>query len=162
MTKRTYIYVILGLVVVALIDLIFPDHHHVSFPWHRWPAFDGALGFVGAIGLMVFSLKLGDLFLWQSTCSVALAQDAIGVENAEATVKECLVERQMIVSPNEPLIVLETDRGKRVIVSSPYGGRVAKIFVDPGTRVRVGETLVDVVVAKSEFAHNGGQEGSHA
>ncbi|MDJ0764748.1 MAG: lipoyl domain-containing protein [Myxococcota bacterium] len=163
MNKRTYIYVLIGIAAVFVVDLVFPDHHHVVFKWHTIAGFDIAFGFLGAIVLILFSLGLGEYFLWRPTISISLEQNDVGAGNRAARVKTLLVEEGDWIIKGQSLVVFETDRGLPVVIRAPESGQVSRCFVDPNEVVRVGETVVNLVVAKHAVAHGDKEtEGTHA
>lgn len=163
MTKRTYwIVMIVVFLGAALVDVAFPDHHHAHFKYHEWPVFDGVFALVGALILILFSLGLGEIWLWKTICSVILDETKAGFGNKTAVVKELLVEIGQPVAAAEPLVALETDRGKRILLTAPLKGKVDRFFFDIGESVRVGETVVDVQVKGHIKDHPSSQEASHA
>ena len=163
MTKRTYwIVMIVVFVVASFVDAMFPDHHHVVFRYHSIPVFDGIFALVGAFVLIVFSLGLGKFFLWKTICSVFLDETKAGFGNKTAVVKTLLVDLGKTVRANTPLVALEDNRGKRIVLTAPMDGKVDRFFVDVGESVRVGETVVDVQVKGHVVDHPKTQEASHA
>jgi len=131
----------------------------MRFWFHKPFGFETWFGFLGALLLMFFSLGLGEHFLWHTTCSVPLSQKHVGFGYKLAKVRTWLVDDGTIVKEGDPLVKLETDRGKPITVSAPMQGTVSKCFVDPGEEVRVGETVVNLRVSKHAM-HD--KEGSHA
>jgi pyruvate dehydrogenase E2 component (dihydrolipoamide acetyltransferase) len=59
----------------------------------------------------------------------------------EAEIVKVLVTEGDIVVEDAPLLEVETDKAQ-VEIPSPFGGRVARVHVQPGQSVRVGEVLV--------------------
>jgi len=163
MTKRTYwIVMIVVFVGAALVDWLAPDHHHIVFEHHKWPVFDGVFALAGALALILFSLGLGQLLLWKNICSLSLEETKAGFGNKTAVVKELLVDLGKNVRSGTPLVALETDRGKNIVLTSPMRGKVDRFFVDVGESVRVGETVVDIQVKGHVVDHSSSQEANHA
>ena len=60
----------------------------------------------------------------------------------------------------QALVEMQNERAALFVVRAPYDGQVSKCFVDPGEEVRLGETVVDLHVAKDAMHH--GEEAEHA
>src|SRR5215469_4489503 len=74
----------------------------------------------------------------------------LGEGLTEAEIRQVLVREGDVVREDAPLLEVETDKAT-VEIPSPMAGRVAKIHVQPGQTVRVGQVLV-------EFAEAGAPE----
>lgn len=59
---------------------------------------------------------------------------------AEATVVKVLVAPGQKVRPDQPLVEVETDKALFEL-PAPFGGTVAEVLVEAGTRIRVGQVL---------------------
>ncbi|MGC8841704.1 MAG: 2-oxo acid dehydrogenase subunit E2 [Candidatus Sumerlaeaceae bacterium] len=81
------------------------------------------------------------------TFEVKLPQLADGVEAAD--VLNVLVREGDIIQPDDPLIELESEKAT-VAVPSPTGGKVEKLFVKAGDKVRVGETIALIATSAEE------------
>lgn len=148
MRKRYYTMIVVVLGLICLVDILFPDHHHAVFGWHKIGGFDAVYGFLGCLALIAVSLGLGKLFLWRDTFSVLLTEELVGSWTTKATVVEWLVEEGDTLEDDQPLVELETDRGILITALWPHTGKVATRFVDVGDQVRLGETLVNIRVSK--------------
>jgi Biotin-requiring enzyme len=157
MKKRIYIGLGIGIVVFAIVDVVFPDHHHAHFPWHTIPAFDVAFGFLGCLLLGGLGLGLGNLFLWRPTCSV-LIRESDDFEGARTgTMTAYKVEIGDAVKEGQILASIEMESGTTT-VSAPMAGKVQKIFYASGDTVRVGETILDLAVNKEILNHSDSHE----
>jgi pyruvate dehydrogenase E2 component (dihydrolipoamide acetyltransferase) len=65
----------------------------------------------------------------------------LGEGLTEAEIVKVLVNEGDVVAEDAPLIEVETDKAT-VEIPSPVGGRVARIHVQPGQTVKVGDVLV--------------------
>lgn len=65
----------------------------------------------------------------------------LGEGLTEAEVVQVLVAEGDEVKEDQPVLLVETEKAQ-VELPSPFGGRVAKIHVKPGERVKVGSTLL--------------------
>jgi pyruvate dehydrogenase E2 component (dihydrolipoamide acetyltransferase) len=65
----------------------------------------------------------------------------LGEGLTEAEIRQVLVREGEVVREDAPLLEVETDKAT-VEIPSPMGGRVAKIHVQPGQTVKVGQVLV--------------------
>src|SRR3989449_11022895 len=59
----------------------------------------------------------------------------------EAEIVKVLVSEGDVIAEDAPLLEVETDKAT-VEIPSPFAGRVARIHVQPGQTVKVGEVLV--------------------
>jgi pyruvate dehydrogenase E2 component (dihydrolipoamide acetyltransferase) len=78
----------------------------------------------------------------------------LGEGLTEAEIRQVLVREGDVVAEDAPLLEVETDKAT-VEIPSPMAGRVAKIHVQPGQTVKVGQVLV-------EFAEAGATAGKQA
>lgn len=143
MKRKVYIAVAAALALTCLVDLIFPDHHHVVFAWHRIRAFEAFFGFAGCFLLMFGSIGLGHYLLWKPTFSAVLAEDALKYGSSSAEVKRWLVELDDEVVVGQPILDLEARSGAFTI-SSPKSGKVNRLRVGPGEVVKAGDTLMEI------------------
>ena len=74
MSTRTYILVIIGLVLTCLLDILIPDHHHTTYFWHRMPGFEAFYGFCGCVLIVFGSKAIGKHWLWRTATSVNLPE----------------------------------------------------------------------------------------
>ncbi|MCP4677529.1 MAG: hypothetical protein GY854_18855 [Deltaproteobacteria bacterium] len=162
--KRIAMGVVGVLIVVTFIaDLVIHPHHEYFF-WQTKQV-DFLFGFLGAVLLMVFSLALGEFFLWKHTMSVALDEKDSGTGYRSATVRSWLIEVDTKVRKGQQVVQLENGRGILFAIEAPLDGRLQRCFVDPGEIVRDGETIFDLNVSKKELhdlVEGHGEEGSHA
>jgi len=70
----------------------------------------------------------------------------LGEGLTEAEIRQVLVREGDVVAEDAPLLEVETDKAT-VEIPSPMAGRVAKIHVQPGQTVKVGQVLVEFVDA---------------
>ena len=147
MGKKVYGIVLIGLGLTFLVDLFYPDHHHIVFPWHQVPGFDVFFGFVGCLALMIGSLALGDWLLWRDTCSVIVVAADVGDSFERGSVAELHVAPGDAVTAGQALAVLEAG-DERHTVHAPYPGTVAEIYTDVNEAVVLGETVLNLRVTK--------------
>ena len=150
MSKRIYLFVFIGLGLACLIDLVFPDHHHVVFPWHTIPAFDAAFGLMGGIVLIVFSLSLGEV-LWKRVVAVPFSHAGMSYGGKTGKVVRLLVGEGQAVKEGQPLVEIENDRGVVQVLSAPKPGKISRLFFDPEEEVNTGETVVNVEVTRKSL-----------
>src|SRR4030095_13922205 len=75
----------------------------------------------------------------------------LGEGLTEAEIVKVLVTEGDVIAEDAPLLEVETDKAT-VEIPSPFGGRVARVHVQPGQTVKVGDALVtfdDATVASS-------------
>src|SRR5882762_5200960 len=65
----------------------------------------------------------------------------LGEGLTEAEIRQVHVREGDVVAEDAPLLEVETDKAT-VEIPSPFGGRVARVHVQPGQTVKVGEVLV--------------------
>src|SRR5439155_11541974 len=65
----------------------------------------------------------------------------LGEGLTEAEIVKVLVNEGDVLAEDAPLLEVETDKAT-VEIPSPFGGRVARIHVQPGQTVKVGDVLV--------------------
>ena len=65
----------------------------------------------------------------------------LGEGLTEAEIVKVLVNEGDVIAEDAPLLEVETDKAT-VEIPSPFGGRVARVHVQPGQTVKVGEVLV--------------------
>src|SRR2546422_3459948 len=65
----------------------------------------------------------------------------LGEGLTEAEIVKVLVSEGDVLAEDAPLLEVETDKAT-VEIPSPFAGRVARIHVQPGQTVKVGEVLV--------------------
>jgi pyruvate dehydrogenase E2 component (dihydrolipoamide acetyltransferase) len=65
----------------------------------------------------------------------------LGEGLTEAEIVKVLVSEGDVIAEDAPLLEVETDKAT-VEIPSPFGGRVARVHVQPGQTVKVGEVLV--------------------
>src|SRR5258705_10087290 len=65
----------------------------------------------------------------------------LGEGLTEAEIVKVLVNEGDVLVEDAPLLEVETDKAT-VEIPSPFAGRVARIHVEPGQSVKVGEVLV--------------------
>src|SRR5207244_6450651 len=75
----------------------------------------------------------------------------LGEGLTEAEIVKVLVNEGDVLAEDAPLLEVETDKAT-VEIPSPFGGRVARIHVQPGQTVKVG----DVLVTFEDVASGGG------
>src|SRR5438132_14116110 len=85
----------------------------------------------------------------------AFALPDLGEGRTEAEIVKVLVNEGDVPAEDAPLLEVETDKAT-VEIPSPFGGRVARIHVQPGQTVKVGDVLVTFV----DVAPGGGGEAS--
>src|SRR6266850_309286 len=89
---------------------------------------------------------------WRSSGSVKvpMARDFrlpdLGEGLTEAEIVKVLVREGEVIAEDAPLLEVETDKAT-VEIPSPMSGRVAKIHVQPGQTVKVGQVLVEFAEA---------------
>src|SRR5438132_8206628 len=71
----------------------------------------------------------------------AFALPDLGEGRTEAEIVKVLVNEGDVLAEDAPLLEVETDKAT-VEIPSPFGGRVARIHVQPGQTVKVGDVLV--------------------
>ncbi len=150
MSRNVYLIVFAGLAICLFLEIFFPDHHHVLYPWHEWWWFDIVYGFVGCVAIVFISKAIGKSLLWKVTYSLPLLESDVGYGAKGATVKKWFVAEGQTVNENQPLVELETDTKKIITASATRPGKVLRLFLDPEESLRVGETLVDLQVSKKE------------
>ena len=67
----------------------------------------------------------------------------LGENIASGDIVQVLVKEGDVIRPEQPVAEIETDKAV-VEVPSPFGGRVAKVHIQPGQKVKVGATLVTI------------------
>src|SRR5437763_15107774 len=75
----------------------------------------------------------------------------LGEGLTEAEIVKVLVNEGVVLDEDAPLLEVETDKAT-LEIPSPFGGRVARIHVQPGQTVKVG----DVLVTFEDVASGGG------
>jgi pyruvate dehydrogenase E2 component (dihydrolipoamide acetyltransferase) len=80
----------------------------------------------------------------------------LGEGLTEAEIVKVLVREGDVIAEDAPLLEVETDKAT-VEIPSPFGGRVARIHVQPGQTVKVGDVLVTFDEVSSPG--HGGREG---
>src|SRR5207244_10340748 len=80
----------------------------------------------------------------------------LGEGLTEADIVKLLVNEGDVLAEDAPLLEVETDKAT-VEIPSPFAGRVARIHVQPGQTVKVGDVLVTFEDAAS--GGGGGGEG---
>src|SRR5436309_11515705 len=65
----------------------------------------------------------------------------LGEGLTEAEIVRVLVAEGDLVSEDQAVLLVETEKAQ-VELPSPFGGRVAKVHVKPGQRVKVGSVLL--------------------
>src|SRR5947209_12523875 len=78
----------------------------------------------------------------------------LGEGLTEAEIVKLLVNEGDVLAEDAPLLEVETDKAT-VEIPSPFAGRVARIHVQPGQTVKVG----DVLVTFEDVASGGGGGG---
>src|SRR5437870_8784148 len=79
----------------------------------------------------------------------------LGEGLTEAEIVKVLVSEGDVLAEDAPLLEVETDKAT-VEIPSPFAGRVARIHVQPGQTVKVG----DVLVTFEDVASGGGGGGA--
>src|SRR5207245_7272862 len=79
----------------------------------------------------------------------------LGEGLTEAEIVKLLVNEGDVLAEDAPLLEVETDKAT-VEIPSPFAGRVARIHVQPGQTVKVG----DVLVTFEDVASGGGGGGA--
>src|SRR5438552_16394505 len=85
----------------------------------------------------------------------------LGEGLTEAEIVKVLVGEGDVVAEDAPLLEVETDKAT-VEIPSPFAGRVARVHIQPGQTVKVGEVLVtfdDSSVASAGQGRGGGGGG---
>jgi len=84
----------------------------------------------------------------------------LGEGLTEAEIVKVLVNEGDVLAEDAPLLEVETDKAT-VEIPSPFGGRVARIHVQPGQSVKVGDVLVtfEDVASGGEGGAAGGRPG---
>ncbi|PYN72273.1 MAG: hypothetical protein DMD97_24195 [Candidatus Rokuibacteriota bacterium] len=85
----------------------------------------------------------------------------LGEGLTEAEIVKVLVGEGDVVAEDAPLLEVETDKAT-VEIPSPFAGRVARVHIQPGQTVKVGEVLVtfdDSSVASAGQGRGGGGRG---
>jgi len=144
-TKKIYIAVLFSLGALLLIDAFFPDHHHVSFPWHTVPGFDIFFGFVGCLALMIGSLALGELWLWKPTISVLATTQELGEDFEEGVVTKIHVDTRGHANKGDALADIQFGDTTKTILACTTG-RVNQVYSGEGDTLRLGETLLNLQV----------------
>ena len=88
----------------------------------------------------------------------------LGEGLTEAEIVKVLVGEGDVVAEDAPLLEVETDKAT-VEIPSPFAGRVARVHIQPGQTVKVGEVLVtfdDSSVASAGQGRGGGGRGRGA
>lgn len=67
----------------------------------------------------------------------------LGENIASGDIVQVLVKEGDVINPEQPVAEIETDKAV-VEVPAPFGGRVAKVHIQPGQKVKVGATLVSI------------------
>src|SRR5256885_16122499 len=65
----------------------------------------------------------------------------LGEGLTEAEIVKVLVHEGEVIAEDAPLLEVETDKAT-VEIPSPFGGRVARVHVQSGQTVKVGEVLI--------------------
>lgn len=79
----------------------------------------------------------------------------LGEGLTEAEIVKVLVSEGDVIAEDAPLLEVETDKAT-VEIPSPFGGRVARVHVQPGQTVKVGEVLVTFDESVAAPAGRGG------
>src|SRR2546428_6995796 len=82
----------------------------------------------------------------------------LGEGLTEAEIVKVLVGEGDVVAEDAPLLEVETDKAT-VEIPSPFAGRVARIHVQPGQTVKVGEVLVTFEDSAGVASGGGGGGG---
>src|SRR5437867_3272329 len=79
----------------------------------------------------------------------------LGEGLTEAEIVKVLVSEGDVLAEDAPLLEVETDKAT-VEIPSPFAGRVARIHVQPGQTVKVGDVLVTFEDAAGVASGRGG------
>src|SRR5438132_2493433 len=82
----------------------------------------------------------------------------LGEGLTEAEIVKVLVNEGDVLAEDAPLLEVETDKAT-VEIPSPFAGRVARIHVQPGQTVKVGEVLVTFEDSAGVASGRGGGAG---
>src|SRR5256885_4303924 len=82
----------------------------------------------------------------------------LGEGLTEAEIIKVLVNEGDVLAEDAPLLEVETDKAT-VEIPSPFAGRVARIHVQPGQTVKVGEVLVTFEDSAGGASGGGGGGG---
>jgi len=82
----------------------------------------------------------------------------LGEGLTEAEIVKVLVSEGDVLAEDAPLLEVETDKAT-VEIPSPFAGRVARIHVQPGQTVKVGEVLVTFEDSAGVASGRGGGAG---
>src|SRR5438093_5710263 len=85
----------------------------------------------------------------------------LGEGLTEAEIVKVLVSEGDVLAEDAPLLEVETDKAT-VEIPSPFAGRVARIHVQPGQTVKVGEVLVTFEDSAGVASGRGGGGGGGA
>src|SRR2546425_12638424 len=87
----------------------------------------------------------------------------LGEGLTEAEIVKVLVNEGEVIAEDAPLLEVETDKAT-VEIPSPFGGRVARVHVQSGQTVKVGEVLItfdDSTLAPAGGGGGGGPPDHH-
>src|SRR6058998_3349224 len=82
----------------------------------------------------------------------------LGEGLTEAEIVKVLVGEGDVVAEDAPLLEVETDKAT-VEIPSPFAGRVARVHIQPGQTVKVGEVLVTFDDSSVAVGWGGGSRG---
>src|SRR5207248_11111692 len=85
----------------------------------------------------------------------------LGEGLTEAEIVKVLVNEGDVLTEDAPLLEVETDKAT-VEIPSPFAGRVARIHVQPGQSVKVGDVLVTFEDSAGVASGRGGGAGGGA
>src|SRR5438552_7121668 len=85
----------------------------------------------------------------------------LGEGLTEAEIVKLLVNEGDVLAEDAPLLEVETDKAT-VEIPSPFAGRVARIHVQPGQSVKVGDVLVTFEDSAGVASGRGGGAGAGA
>src|SRR5256885_11614131 len=85
----------------------------------------------------------------------------LGEGLTEAEIVKLLVNEGDVLAEDAPLLEVETDKAT-VEIPSPFAGRVARIHVQPGQSVKVGDVLVTFEDSAGVASGRGGGAGGGA
>src|SRR5438309_7124904 len=85
----------------------------------------------------------------------------LGEGLTEAEIVKVLVNEGDVLAEDAPLLEVETDKAT-VEIPSPFAGRVARVHVQPGQTVKVGDVLVTFEDSAGVASGRGGGAGAGA
>lgn len=59
MTRHVELILTAAILLLVTIEWLWAAHHHPVFPWHHWPGFLAALGFIACVVVVKVSKWLG-------------------------------------------------------------------------------------------------------